>query len=213
MSTNGLAEPRGPRPLEVAEPLARLLCGLRAAAGVEAPAQVDLDVLHGVEVAVGFRFADDILAAWGAGLPALEAHGFAPQKVVAHCGRLRERGVRGDFIGVATDPDGAWAIDKRGAAGGPTRLSRIEDGDVVETLEIEPWVRRLAGDADGPPETFALHRKPPMADTPGRPIMHKKFGRGTAFAESGVGPTRKVTCDFPGLGLKIIQARFLEFLD
>ena len=205
---------RGPRKLSTAPGLARLLGGLRERYQVTALAEVDLDELHGVEVATGFHFPDDILAVYAARLPPLREVGFSVGEIVGHCGRLRDLGARGDLVGVAeTDIGVLWAIDKRRASGESTRLTRIEDARPLETAELESWVRSIAGDAGGEPLDAALHRKPPMADSGGRRVRHPTFGIGTAFTESGVGPTRKVTCDFPGLGLKTIQARFLEFLD
>jgi hypothetical protein len=208
---------RAPRPLAVRAELAALLGAHRAANPDHADqaAELDLDALHGVEVAVSFTFADDILAVWAADLVALRAHRFALGEVVGHCGRLRDRGARGDLIGVAAGPEDMWAIDKRRARVDVTSLCRLEGADIVETVELIEWVRLAAGPAptSGPPLSPVLHRKPAMADTPGRRVRHGKFGLGTAFAEHGMGPTRKVTCDFPGVGLKVIQARFLEFLD
>lgn len=214
MPSDGDRQRRGPRRLEISDALAALLGGLRERHAVTALPEVDLDQLHGVEIAVSFHFADDILAVWAARIPPLVAVGFTAGEVVGHCGRLRDLRARGDLLGVAeTDAGELWAIDKRHAGEGATRLTRVNDARTGEVLDLEAWVRQVAGDASGPPLEAALHRKPPMAGAGGRRVRHAKFGLGTAFSESGLGPNRKVTCDFPGLGLKTIQARFLEFLD
>jgi len=195
--------------------LAAQLSGLRASAGVTALAEVDLDALFGVEVAVGFRFADDILATFASRVPALEEAGMTVAGVVGHCGQLRDLGARGDLIGVAATDGQMWAIDKRHATSASTLLVPVTRSRVGAAVELAHFVREVAGEAQAVEhnDVFSLHRKPPMAEAGGRRVRHGKFGLGTAFSESGLGPKRVVTCDFPGLGLKKIQARFLEFLD
>lgn len=204
---------RSQRRLAIDVELAALLGGLRERDGASDLAEVDLDALFGVETTVAFHFADDLLAALSARIPALVRAGFVVAEIVGHCGRLRDRGARGDLIGVARTDDEIWAIDKRHAAADRTRLVPVRDSSCGDPLALIDWIRSLAGDARGEPLIAALHRKPPMADAGGRRVRHPKFGLGTAFSEAGLGPNRKVTCDFPGLGLKTIQARFLEFLD
>jgi hypothetical protein len=206
---------RSQRRLETPAELAALLGGLRARAGVRDLAEVDLDALFGVETTIAFHFADDMLAVFAARVPRLDALGVKVGEVIGHCGRLRDLGARGDLIGVAATDSEMWAIDKRHASHAFTRLVAVTRSGTGETIELLEFVRRHAGDDEpgAEPLTAALHRKPPMAEAGGRRVRHAKFGLGRAFSESGVGPNRKVTCDFPGLGLKTIQARFLEFLD
>lgn len=211
---------RSQRRLGAPPELAALLGRLRAAAGVRDLAEVDLDALFGVETTIAFHFADDMLAVFAARIPELDALGVKVGEVVGHCGRLRDLGARGDLIGVAATDSEMWAIDKRRASAATTRLVAVTREGTGEVIELIEFVRRHAGDAGdvggeaaAEPLVAALHRRPPMAEAGGRRVRHAKFGLGRAFSESGVGPTRKVTCDFPGLGLKTIQARFLEFLD
>lgn len=204
---------RSQRRLDVEPQLAALLGGLRERDGVRDLAEVDLDALFGVETTIAFHFADDMLAVFAARVPALDAVGLKVGEVIGHCGHLRELGARGDLIGVAATDAAIWAIDKRHATGVSTRLLPVSRSETGEAIDLIDLVRDQAGDAAGEPLVAALHRKPPMAGAGGRRVRHAKFGLGTAFSESGLGPNRKVTCDFPGLGLKTIQARFLEFLE
>lgn len=214
---------RAPRTLVINDDLAGFLGALLERENADPTGHVNLDVLHPIEVTLGFQFNDDLLAAFAAPLRSLAADiSFGLSEVVGHCGELRELRARGDLIGIAADDDGIWVIDKRttrndaitttiGRARG--MRGRVEVTGKQSLLEFLSEVTDIAPQRRGPPFVATLHRKAPMADTPGRAVTHGKFGPGTAFSETGTGPTRKVTCDFPSVGLKVIQARFLTFLD
>ena len=214
---------RAPRPLVISDDLAGFLGALLEREGGEPAGHVNLDILHPIEVTLGFQFNDDLLAAFAAPLRSLVADiSFALSEVVGHCGELRELRARGDLIGVAADDDGIWVIDKRTTRNDATTTTirrarglrgRVEVSGKQSLVAFLSEVTDIPPQRRGAPFSATLHRKAPMADTPGRAITHAKFGRGIAFSETGTGPTRKVTCDFPSVGLKVIQARFLTFLD
>lgn len=207
---------RQPRALEVPKDLAATLAALCRGAGTRAEGVLDLDTLFAIEVALSYSFADDLLAAFAADVPLLrDTFQFGLSHVIGHCGRLRDARARGDLIGIACTDDVEYAIDKRSGGGEQTIVCCMRPGEpsILERLDLCTLLLRLGGDGDPGDGAFtaALHRKPAMANVPGQTVTHKVFGRGTAFSEKGDGPTRKVTCDFPGLGLKVIQARFLSF--
>jgi hypothetical protein len=92
------------------------------------------------------------------------------------------------------------------------------DDRTSEQFLLSEWLRKQAASADAAaaaPAEFRARLTVPMPESSmsGRRVRHKKFGDGKALREIGDGPTRKVQADFPGWGLKLIQARFLEFLD
>ena len=219
MSSSG---DRVPRALRVEPELAALLSSLAGREGRPPSGHVDLDALFAIEVALTHTFNDDLLAALAADLPALRAsHGFGLAEIIGHCGRLRDSRLRGDLIGIACDDACEYVLDKRNADAVKTVVCRLERGGgstISERLSVAEFLvlaAKQVSPSPNPIEPFAasLHRRPPMANTPGRVVVHKVFGRGTAFSEKGDGPNRKVTCDFPGRGLKVIQARFLTFDD
>ena len=220
--TAGELKHRAPRALTISGDLSSVLASLAARDARQPVGEVDLDQLFAIEVALGFSFPDDILAAYAAPLPSLRAsHRFSLADIIGHCGRLREAGLRGDLIGIACEGESEFVIDKRNAEGGRTVVCQLDQSGQEITRRFEPVeflceIAKLDRDNTALPAVgFAatLHRKPPMARAPGRHVIHAKFGRGTAFSEKGDGPKRKVTCDFPGVGLKVIQARFLRFED
>ena len=95
------------------------------------------------------------------------------------------------------------------ASGGslPSALRRIDDRPVPEVAGELPAV-------PGEPPVFSpeLTRVLP-GGSDGTRVRHKVFGEGRVYVEIGDGPTRKVKVEFPGHGLKLLQARFLEYLD
>ncbi len=228
------AETRAPRKLVVEPGLAGVLCNQCTTA------QIDLGKLGPIEGTIGFRFADDILASFAAfhvssahvpsvdgataGQPSpvspLGELRFALGEVIGHTGRLREWGARGDLIGVAVDDEVVWAIDKRLAVAGSTSLvsvTRAIGAPIVGTpTPLLEFLKQTGARTDpGENRSFeaVLYRPTAISDAPGRKVSHPTFGIGVAFTESGNGPTRKVKCDFPRVGLKVIQARFLTFHD
>lgn len=216
-------KPRSSAPLSVGTDLASVLCQLRA--GQTDATTVDCDRLHVVEVGLSIRFADDALAVFATCSERLRQHAqVGLDTVVGLTGGLRERGMRGDLIGFGRVGDTLWCIDKRTCPKTATELCSFDrdgSGPQQSKVALVAWLREQADelalpsalDADVAAFAPALHRRPPMFDSPGRRVRHKVFGDGVAFTETGVGPTRKVKCDFPGVGLKLLQARFLEFLD
>jgi hypothetical protein len=116
---------------------------------------------------------------------------------------------RGTFVCVA----------KRHYSDERTRVVLVDVGKGSESAPIllDEWLRGLVDElpaVEGEPAAFEprLWRKP-LGSSSGRLARHKIFGDGRVLTESGKGPTRKVKVDFPKFGLKLLQARFLEFLD
>jgi hypothetical protein len=218
---SALEERRGPGPLSVAPELGRALARLRAAAGVTSAPVLGIDEVRNVELAVGMRFADDLLAVLAAATPPLSTtHALVLAKVVGMTGRLREHRVRGDLVGVGIADAGTLLCvelhPRRGSAGTELVLHDVHDGRQRKAA-LAAWIgERAAGcpDTDAP---FAPVIAPAMTESYHNPsarrVRHPVFGEGRVLAESGSGPTRKVKADFARVGLKLLQARFLEFLD
>jgi len=217
-----LDERRGPGALTVPPGLARALARLRAAAGVTAEPELGVDELRNVELAVGMRFQDDLLAVFAAATPPLSTrHALALASVVGVTGALREHRVRGDLVGVGFADAGTFLcveLHRRGGGKGATELVLHDRHDGRQrTVPLAAWIdERAAGcpDTDAP---FAPRVAPAMTesynDPSARRVRHPLFGEGRVLSESGTGPTRKVKADFARVGLKVLQARFLEFLD
>jgi hypothetical protein len=213
--------PRDLGPLRVDDRLGAALAELRRRGQVQGPAELDADRLHAVEVAVSFRFAPDLLATWAAAVPLLlDRHELALDKVVAHTARLRSARAPGDLIGLGVSGDDFLCIEKRTAAGGATSLHLYRPSDRrSRATPLCDWLEALVADLPLPsgapapePLVFRLTRKPPTGSS-GRLVRHPVFGEGRVYLEIGTGPDRKVKVDFPKVGLKLLQARFLEYLD
>lgn len=210
---------RSPRDLSVTGALKQTLACMRGDAGVSGRAEVDLDELHSVEEAFAIRFADDLLAIFAAGVPALlQRYRMKLSMVIAHTGELQRRGARGDLVGVGYDEraDEFVCVTKSTAETTTLVLFDPDDRSTTRVALLEWLQQRAPAPGPGGPvdEEFApkLHRE--MPGTPsGRRARHKKFGEGRILKEDGTGPTRKVQVAFPNIGMKIVQARFLEFLD
>jgi|GEM_PF-6865328 len=206
---------RSPRDLSVSGELQQALARLRGGAGVSGRAEVDLDELHSVEEAFAIRFADDLLAVFAAGVPSLlQRYRMKLSMVIAHTGELQRRGARGDLVGVGYDERAEEFVCVTKSTAETTTLVLFDPDDRSTTrVALLEWLQERApgGPVD---EEFApkLHRE--MPGTPsGRRARHKTFGEGRILKEDGTGPTRKVQVAFPNIGMKIVQARFLEFLD
>lgn len=223
-----LEKHRKPGEIPVEDGLSRLLAGLRAEAGVEGVApEIDLTELRDVELAIGSRFGDDVLAVFAAHLPALEvALEWRLGLVVGHTGALHQQGGRGDLVALGhRDRETWWGVEiagGAGAGGGSSRLVEIgEDGTVRSREPLEAWLRaRFGGEAAGGIAGDGASRFRPLlvaraleSSAAGRRVRHATFGEGRVLTESGTGPTRKVKAEFPGRGLVLLQARFLTFLD
>lgn len=199
-------EPRATGDLAPSPRVARALSALRGDAG---PVDLDNDRVRKIEAAVGVRLPDDVLACFAAGVLA-DRCAMTLGSVVGHTGALREAGARGDLIGVGrVERDVILCVRK------PERT--LVSFDVTDRSErdhdLAAWLEGMAPGADAPPLHARLVAFQPESTMAGRRVRHAKFGEGKALREIGTGPTRKVQVDFPGRGLKLLQARFLEFLD
>ena len=197
------------------------LAVLRAHAGVAAPAELDVDHVRSVEATIGARIPDPILALAAARLPWLqETLGLSLARFADHTARAREARAPGDFVGIAASAAGR-SIHGFRPGRGEDRID-VYDVDRRETTHspIGAWLQDLAQEqhvqcigADGvDPLCVTLVRTATMT-AEGARVRHRAWGEGRVLAEQGEGPTRKVKAEFPGLGLKVVQARFLEFLD
>ncbi len=222
--TDGGAHQAGDLAIDAA--LQDTLSELRARGGVSGRAEVDLDQLHAVEAAFAITFADDLLATFAAAVPALiERFRFELSMVVGHTGALQTRGARGDLVGVGHDKtaDLFYCVEKSNATT-TTLVVFNPDGKTMTRLPLAQWLAQRIDELP-PPATTAGELTPKLGElTPklvrempgapsGRRARHKKFGEGRVLREIGTGPQRKVQVAFPNLGLKLLQARFLEFLD
>lgn len=209
-------EPRKPGPLPVAPRLGAALSLLRARHGVTAAPELDLDRVHEVESAFGLRLPDDLLAIFAAHIPPfVERHKLTIGSVIAHTGALREHRARGDLIGVGQLAARAFVCLSKSD---PQHLLLFDADDrTCDAFDLEAWVDAQAARAGDPTESPPLAARlvafQPESTLAGRRVRHRVFGEGRALSETGTGPTAKVKCDFPGRGLKLLQARFLEFLD
>jgi hypothetical protein len=182
------------------------------------PASVDADQLHAVEVAVSYRFANDLLAVYAAAIPTLLSdYQFDLHRVVAHTGELRSRKAPGDLIGLGKEEeeDVILALSLRAAEVEETILYRVDDrGDGQRWQSLEAWVIDLAkgSSTEAPAFRPQLLRAPPGGST-GRRVRHKTFGEGRVFLDTGSGAERKLKVDFEKVGLKTLLARFVEFID
>lgn len=204
--------------LAVSKPTRAILAGLREVAQVSAAPELELQKVVDVESAFAIRFHDDLVATWASKIPMLkERYGMTAGGVVGHTGGLRDLKVRGDYIGVArTGARTLLAIEKGGAG---DELVTLEGGEgVTGRSTLVDWLgarlNELGGavvdDSDLRPRLF---RPLPMKNAPGKMVRHAKFGDGKVLREIGDGPTRKVQVDFYSVGLKMLQARFLEYVD
>jgi len=209
------AAPRAPGALPVSPAVRRALSGLRRRAGVHAPAELELPRVREIETAFAIRLPDDLLAVFACGVAELNSGcGMTLGGVVAHTGALRELGAPGDLVGVGRERPGTFlCIAKRGVASPLVRWS--VDGGGLEPVVLADWLAARAGDPPPGADELRVQILPsrPESTLAGRRVRHKVFGDGRALREIGTGPDRKVQVDFPGRGLKLLQARFLEFLD
>jgi hypothetical protein len=209
-----ISEPRKPGRLSITPALAEALARLRQQHAVATPAELELDRVTEVEAAFGLRLPDDLLGVYAAAVPPLvDRHKLTIGSVIAHTGSLREHRARGDLVG----------LGQRGARTimcvslnkpGDLMLFDVDDRSCA-AFDLLAWIDDLAADtaAATSPLVATLMAYRPESTLAGRRVRHKIFGDGRALSENGTGPLRKVTCDFPGRGLKVLQARFLEYLE
>jgi hypothetical protein len=216
---------RKPGPIDVPDAVASRLAELRAREGVTLAASLDIDSLRDVERAVGLRLADDVLALLAAHLPSLEEGlDLRLAAIVGHTGAARERGARGDLVALGCLDGHVWlCVDlHRDPSGTRLRTYDAEDRS-LSTHRLVDWLdQRLdlaresapgALPAPLPPFAPRLVARPLESSAAGRRVRHAAFGEGILLAEQGTGPDRKVKCEFPGLGVKLLKARFLDFLE
>jgi len=205
---------RAPRPLEIDEELAALLAECRSKHGVESDPIVNLDRVQDVEAAMAVFFEDDVLAIFAAGVKALA---MSLSAVVGMTGELKARRVRGDYIGLGELEPGLFVcISKAKQSPGRSSLLLVDaEEPEVRSYGAADFVRTVGGAEPGDAAAFQprLIRPVPESTTYGRRVIHKIFGEGSLLSEDGQGPTRRCKVDFPGRGLKLLQARFLEFPD
>lgn len=197
------------------------LASLRAEAGVETSGELDVDHVRSVEATIGAGIPDPLLALVAAGVPWLERRlGLALSRFADHTARAREARAPGDFVGVAVSPEGRLIHGFRPGRG-DDRID-VFDADRRRTKprSIEAWLDEVIATCHegkgGPPGAEPFRPRLVRAALPpggGQRVRHPKWGEGHVLAEHGEGPTRKVKAEFPGVGLKVVQARFLDFLD
>lgn len=210
--------PRRTEPLVISDPLARLLGALRAATGGESPAELDVDRVRDIEATVGSRLPDPVLAILAAKIePLVDELGLGLGEIPRHTRRAIEARARGDLIVFGVGPGGhvfhgflIGADDDR-IASYETRRSRLSSLDTVA------WLRQQTEGSYSPlPSAEALEARLVRAAKPepeGQRVLHAKWGVGRLLKEEGRGDRRKVKVAFPNIGLKTINARFVEFLD
>lgn len=205
---------RAPRDLTISPQLARALAGLRDQQGVDSAPRVNLDRLQDVEAALAVVFADDVLALFAAGVTRL---GTKLEAVVGISGELKAKRIPGDYIGLGEIEPGLYAVLGKGTQPETGSVIKLvdSDDDEVRSFSVLEYVRTQGGAQDGDAGQFrpVLFRPAPESTTYGKRVVHKVFGEGSLLSEVGNGPTRKCKVDFPGHGLKVLQARFLEFPD
>jgi hypothetical protein len=212
--------PRTLGPLAVSPELAQLLRMLRHRAAVSQQPEVDADRVRAVEIGVAFRFSDDLLAVYAAAVPLLtDKYHLRLDAVVAHTGELRDGHARGDLIGIgAASPQIKLCIEKKLHDPARTQLALYDvDTKTIETIDLLAWLHQRAGElpeaqSAAPPFVPVLVRVLPGGSS-GRRVRHAAFGEGKVYVEIGTGPMRKVKVDFPGVGLKLLQSRLLEYLE
>ncbi|MDF1563448.1 MAG: hypothetical protein P1V51_10400 [Deltaproteobacteria bacterium] len=221
-------EPRLSGELVIPEEIRAALAELRLIHGIDAVAELCLDEVRALERAIQHRFPDALLALLAAHLkPLVHAYELDLDKVMALSGRVHALGGRGDLVAFAKDPaDGRYLCWVKGEPREPLPLLLFEPGTRASSSTTLPevlaeWIathRQLHPDAPrfeaGLAATFHPRTVMPLpGGSDGRRVRHAKFGEGRVLLESGSGPTRKVKVDFPGHGLKHLQARFLTYLD
>jgi hypothetical protein len=206
---------RGPRPLVIEPELAAALAGCRAKYGADSDPRINLDRLQDVEAALAIHFEDDVLAVMAAGVERLAARLDA---VVAITGDLKAKKIPGDYVGLGEIEPGLYlCISKGRQSPGQSTVVLVDrdDGEKPRRFPVLDYIRTQGGAEPGAADDFqaVMYRPAPESTRYGRRVLHKVFGEGSLLSEQGTGPKRKCKVDFPGHGLKLLQARFLEFPD
>ena len=194
------------------------LADMRRRSGIANSVELPVDELRAVEAALSHRFHDDILALFACGLPLVNQHWrMRLSLVVGHTGALQQRGVRGDLIGIG-GVDASWIAVQKSATGTSDRVIVGGDGSPT-TMSCWQWIDRLAtetvGDDPGTDAGFEPRLVAAVLESSraGRRVRHKVFGEGLVLSDTGVGDARRVQVEFPGHRLKLLAARFVEFVD
>lgn len=210
--------PRRNEPLVIPDRLAHLLGSLRAATTSEDPPELDVDRVRDVEASVGCRLPDPVLAILAAGIgPLADGLGLGLNTILRHTRTGREARVRGDLVVFGVDPDGhllhgflIGADDRQVATYDPADQS-LSSRDVVAWLSQQTESFCPVHPAADPVVPRLVRRaKPELA---GPRARHAKWGIGRILTDEGCGDRRKVKVAFASVGLKTINARFVEFLD
>jgi hypothetical protein len=206
--------------LEVDPAWGRRLAAIRVDADVDTPPSLDVDHVRSVEATIGARIPDAILALVATGAPWLERElGLSLARFADHTARARNARAPGDFVGIGASPDGRTVYGFRPGRA-DDHIARYDvDRREATTSPMEVWLAEVTGLCGR--GSMEVERSEPLrarlvrvALPPGegRRVRHRSWGEGRVLAEHGEGPTRKVKAEFPGVGLKVVQARFLEFL-
>lgn len=166
---------------------------------------IDIEQLRSVEMAVGYRFHTDVLAAFAAEWT-VESYVFRLNDVIAGMGWLNERGFRGDYIAVARCPNNgllAVLMDSSPQDTPSMLWSCSEKGDVRKWGTI---IERM--DKYGPPAQLKLTK--PHQVSGSKAVFHRKYGKGRIVVDRGSGPLRMITVQFETNGLRKIRADFLK---
>ena len=211
--------PRDLGPFAVTQPVARVLGELRHRSHLVGTPEIDADRVRAVEIGITFRFPDDLLAVFAAAVPVIaERRAVTVDKVIAHSGELRARSARGDLIGLGEQAPGLKiCVSKRDRDQTRLALYDVEAKIVVESIELASWLdarlEELPPCAGAAPAFAPVITRALPGGSPGRRVRHAVFGEGRVFVDNGRGPDRKIKVDFPQHGLKLLCARFVEFLD
>ena len=198
--------------------VSRLLAELRRRDGIESPLELDVDRVRDVEAVIGGEIPDPWLGVLASGVPAFERDlCLKLSDVAAHTKDAHQFPVQRDLVALGRDGARQFVGFVRGRD--PDRIALYDaDRKSLKSDGLADWiVRRFELDEASLPDsgsmTVRLIRHVLVTDDGKTRVRHAKWGEGLVLAEHGEGPTRKVKADFPGLGLKVVQARFLEFLD
>ena len=222
--------------IEVGEGLFERLSLFRRVEDVRTPAELEVEAVRDVERGLGWRLPNDMLGIFAAHVPFLEdSLEMSLSKVIGHTGKVRALGATGDLVGIGKEGRARFlCLEKKGETTAEPRLTIFDTDDrkmsrspLLEWLDgIIEQRASLMGIPPAEPATSStpgsfgdkrefeptLVRRLPTG-SPGQEVMHPTFGVGRVLLEKGAGPNRKVKVDFPGKGLKLIQARFLRWLE
>jgi hypothetical protein len=210
--------PRRTEPVEISDRLATLLGRLRAAAGSDATAELDVDRVRDVEAGVACRLPDPILAIIAARIEPLEdTLSLGLGAIMAHTKRGRDARARGDFIVFGAHPDG-HVLHGFVIGASDDQIAVFDAGDrSLSSMHVVAWLEQQA-EACGLEPVDALPLVPRLVraakpEPEGPRVRHAKWGVGRVLTDVGKGPQRKVKAAFAEVGIKTINARFVEFLD